>query len=112
MLLEKGTKDISASGLARVLGVGTGQTSMWKKNNTDPPSKYLAKISEYLGVSISFLVTGIEDKRDEAYTDDEQRMIERYRTLDTDGKDAVRGVLLSEYRRCAQAGANKVKTAG
>lgn len=57
-------KDKSAAGLAKLLGVSTGQTTSWRQRNCDPPVKYLPQICEYLGVSIAFLVTGEEAKVD------------------------------------------------
>lgn len=98
LLEEKGK---SAYGLCKILGIDTGLASAWKRRGTDPPAKYLPEICSYLGTSISYLVTGSEDLR-QSYTGfDEQeiRLVEKYRTLDEDGKDAVRGVLLQEQRR-------------
>ena len=98
------SSDKSAAGLCRELGIGTSVTTGWKKRNTDPPAKYLAQICEYIGVDIEFLLTG--EHSDKAmmesgteFSADEIRLIGKYRQLDEDGKDAVRGVLLQEQRR-------------
>lgn len=95
----------NAAGLCKKLGIGTNVTTGWKQRNTDPPAKYIIQICEYLDVSICFLLTGVETDYDvirrleSTITDDEQRLLTKYRTLDSDGKDAVRGVLLQEQRR-------------
>ena len=44
--------------LCRVLKVGTGQTTAWKRRNVDPPPKYLAQIADFLDVSLDFLIRG------------------------------------------------------
>lgn len=96
-------KDKSATGLAKLLGVSTGQTTSWRQRNCDPPVKYLPQICEYLGVSIAFLVTGEEAKVDLAkvLTEDEAVLLERYRSLDADGREIVRATALQEQRRAA-----------
>nr|DAP14985.1 MAG TPA: helix-turn-helix domain protein [Caudoviricetes sp.] len=60
LLDERG---LSASGLCKVLGVGTNQTTNWKQRNTDPPAKYIVLICEYLGCSLEYLLTGQEAEK-------------------------------------------------
>ena len=98
----------TAAGLCRELGIGTSVTTGWKQRNTDPPAKYLTRICEYLDISIEYLLTG--DVRldtphinEETFTADEIRLIRKYRILDEDGQDAVRGVILQEQRRVESA---------
>lgn len=103
------TPDKSPAGLCRKLGINTSVTSNWRQRNTDPPAKYIAPICEYLGVSISMLLTGVDTEDDRQkiggehcgmmLSPDEMRLLTKYRLLDDDGKDAVRGVLLQEQRR-------------
>lgn len=96
LLDEKGLK---AAGLCKVLGVGTNQTTSWKKSNTDPPAKFIPQISEFLGVSMEFLLTGEQRTTIEDLTGDEIWFINKLRSLDEDGIVAVRGVALNESRR-------------
>ena len=119
-IIEQSKPSLSAAGLAKVLNIGTGQTTTWKKRNTDPPAKYLAQICEYLGVSIEYLVTGEDStekflnesrEKNNHYSSDEERLIKKYRLLDEDGKDAVRGVLLAEQRR-VESEKGEAKTVG
>lgn len=93
----KNSPSKNAAGLCKVLNIGTSVTSGWKSRNADPPAKYIAQICEYLEVSIPFLLTGEEVSL--GLSPDESRIISKYRTLDEDGRDAVRGVLLNEQRR-------------
>ena len=60
---ELDKKRLSAAGLCKVLGIGTGQTTSWKQRGTDPPAKYIAKICEYLGCSVEYLLTGEESPK-------------------------------------------------
>lgn len=93
----------SPAGLCKILDIGTSQTTSWKKRNSDPPAKYLPQICEYLDVSIAFLVTGEEAKVDLAkvLAEDEAVLLERYRSLDADGREIVRATALQEQRRAA-----------
>lgn len=52
-----------AADLCRVLGVGTAQTTLWKQRNTDPPAKYIFAISQFLGVSLEWLLTGVDNSK-------------------------------------------------
>lgn len=46
------------AGLCRHLNIKTSIIAGWKKTNSIPPSWHLVGISEYLGVSIDWLLTG------------------------------------------------------
>lgn len=95
-------KSKSASDLCRHLGINTSVTTSWRQRNTDPPAKYLIQICEYLDVTPYYLLTGEDEQPIDEFTslnDDEKRMLSKYRVLDADGRDAVRGVLLTEQRR-------------
>lgn len=108
-LLIDAAPNKSAAGLCKVLGVGTSQTSNWKSRNADPPARYLQQISEYLEVSIEYLVTGEEKECDthegqvlqtgEILDDGEVLLLTRFRSLDSEGKEEVLHAALSEVRR-------------
>ena len=77
---------LSANGLCKELGVGTGQTTNWKQRNTDPPAKYIAPICKYLGCSVEFLLTGQEPQETkkeptQEMSLDELEMLELFRAL-------------------------------
>lgn len=117
-LLDERKPGKSPAVLGKILGVSTGQMTMWKQRNSDPPARYLQQISEYIGVSVQYLVTGNETDADmiarvaSSMTSDEMRLLSKYRLLDEDGKDAVRGVLLQEQRRVeSEAGMGTIASA-
>lgn len=76
-------KRLSASGLCKVLGVGTNQTTNWKQRNTDPPAKYIVLICEYLGCSLEYLLTGQETEKAPApgMSENGREMLELYEQL-------------------------------
>lgn len=49
--------------LCRIIGVGTAQTTAWKQRNTDPPAKYIYQISQFLDVSLEWLLTGVDNSK-------------------------------------------------
>lgn len=80
-ILDK--KGMSASGLCKVLGIGTNQTTNWKQRNTDPPAKYITLICEYLGCSLEYLLTGQETEKAPApgISENGREMLELYEQL-------------------------------
>lgn len=60
LLNEKGK---TAYQLSKVLGVGTCQTTTWKNKNTDPPTKYIMPIANFLKVTPDYLLTGVDQDR-------------------------------------------------
>lgn len=54
-------KHLSQKELARYAGLSPAAISSWKSKNTSPSSEKLVKISEFLGVSVYFLLTGMEN---------------------------------------------------
>lgn len=51
----------TSSSLCRFLNIKTSIIAGWKEQNTIPPAKYLVGISEFLNVSVDWLLTG-EDR--------------------------------------------------
>lgn len=58
-LLE--SKHLSQKDLAEYAGLSPAAISGWKSKNTSPSSDKLVKISEFLGVSVYYLLTGKEE---------------------------------------------------
>ena len=57
LLDQRGLKIID---LAAHLNVTQGTVSSWKSRQTDPPTKYLSDIANFIGVSVQYLITGEE----------------------------------------------------
>lgn len=76
-------KRLSASGLSKILGIGTNQTTNWKVRNTDPPAKYIIPICEYIGCSIEFLLSGEEASDNPVFdiSENEQEMLDLFKML-------------------------------
>lgn len=82
LFAELERKHLSAAGLCKILGIGTGQTTTWKQRGTDPPAKYIAPICKYLGCSLEYLLTGEEKEPHPAtLSENSQEMLKLYELL-------------------------------
>ena len=54
------SKHLSQYDLAEYAGLSPAAISSWKSRNTSPSADKLVRISEFLGVSLQFLLTGID----------------------------------------------------
>ena len=57
VLSEKG---LSQKEFAQSIGVNEKTVSAWKKNNSLPPADKLSEISDYLNISVNYLLSGEE----------------------------------------------------
>lgn len=69
-------KGFTVTNMLSKLGISTGSTGNWKKGQL-PKGDVLIKISDYLNVSIDYMLTG-EYRSD--ISKDEKKLIELYRT--------------------------------
>lgn len=53
-------KELKKSDLCKHLGINNSTMANWQSRNTDPPSKYIIPICEFLDVSPYYLLTGSE----------------------------------------------------
>ncbi len=60
LLEQEGKK---ASALAAYLNIKPSSITSWKNEGSYPSSKYIQKISEFLNVSVNYLITGEEDSK-------------------------------------------------
>ncbi len=58
-LLE--SKGLSQKDLAEYAGISQSAITNWKKRNTTPSTEIIIKISEFLGVSERYLLTGTDE---------------------------------------------------
>ena len=69
------------------LGITPSNLSHWIKGQ-EPSSFALARIADFLGVSLEWLLFGKEEKQDEL-TKEERELVEAYRHLSTQSKVVV-----------------------
>lgn len=92
---ELDRRGLTAYGLCRHLGVATSVTTGWKQRGTDPPAKYVVRICEFLGCSISYFLTGSdtepETKKSPApgISENGREMLELYEKLPEPGADTL-----------------------
>ncbi|MDO4564205.1 MAG: helix-turn-helix transcriptional regulator [Clostridia bacterium] len=59
---ELDKRRLAGSKLSEYLGTSNAQFAAWKRRSTDPPAKYMPKIAHFLGVSLEYLLTGIDSE--------------------------------------------------
>lgn len=97
-------KNKKQSELCAYLGINTSTMTNWKNRNTDPPSKYIIPICEFLDVTPYYLLTGKEKGTELPKNIPEQELLENYRKL----SDFEKGEVLGDIKRRA-ANAEQVK---
>lgn len=92
-------RGLSPTATLQKLHISTSKLTAWK-NGSMPNSEFLIPISEFLGVSIDYLMTGKEKNSSaEELTADEQELIKYYRQLN----DKSQGVLLGRAETMAES---------
>lgn len=103
-------QDKKAKDLAKYIGISASSVSAWKTENSYPSSKYIIRISEFLNVSIEYLLTGIDDESVESdLSTDETELIETYNRLDRRGQHRVHSVIYEELDRMKEEKSNSSK---
>ena len=84
-----------ASALAKYLGIKPSSITGWKNEGSYPSSKYIQKISEFLNVSIEYLITGTDNmiSINTINAPDQQELLSLYSQLDERGKGEVIGFI-------------------
>lgn len=67
--------------LARYTGISETAISDWKKKGTNPSADKLAVISEFLEVSVEYLLTGSENTRNPELSENEIELLTLYKKL-------------------------------
>lgn len=93
LLNKQGKK---ASALAEYLGIKPSSITGWKNDGSYPSSKYIQKISEFLNISIEYLVTGKSDIS--ANNPDQQELLSLYSQLDERSKGEVIGFIKAKLQ--------------
>ena len=87
-------KGLSQKEFSKNIDVNEKTVSAWKKNNSLPPVDKISKISEFLGVSITYLITGAEDETNISLDGDEELLLSYFRGLN----DKDKGIILGEAK--------------
>lgn len=86
LIIDK--KSFTMSDLCRHLDIGTSTMTNWKKRNTDPPAKYIIPICEFLNVSANYLLTGIDECKNQEV---DNKVLKTFHQLNEDNQDIIIG---------------------
>lgn len=76
--------------LLAYLGIDSSLFTTWRYANGKSYMKYINRISDFLGVSVGFLLNGTPDKDTMLYVEeDEMTLIKLYRILDSHKKELL-----------------------
>ena len=78
------------------LTISTGNLSSWKKGGT-PSAEICYKIAQRLGVSMEFLVSGVESMQ--TFTQDELGLVRMYRKLPSSKQEFISDSVQAAYDR-------------
>ncbi len=80
-------KRLKQKDLSEYTGISTSAISAWNKNNLNPAADKLSIIADFLGVSLSFLITGKEEH--ESVSEDISQLIKNYNAVDEISKKLI-----------------------
>lgn len=89
-------RDKMAVDLCKVLNIQTSTMSTWKTRKKDPPARYMPTIANFLGVSLEYLLTGVEPPAIQKTTDTEDELLELFRSLPPEKQQRYLGRLENE----------------
>lgn len=85
MILKE--KRLKQKDLSEYTGISTSAISAWNKNNLNPAADKLSIIADFLGVSLSFLITGKEEQK--SVSEDISQLIKNYNAVDEISKKLI-----------------------
>lgn len=100
LCIQNGTKP---NPVAKEIGLSSATCTQWKKGAV-PSSSSVAKIAEYFGVSVNYLLGNSEN----TLSIDEKNLILKFRTLDDFGKEAIKNIAEHEQKRCISERSSKM----
>jgi bacteriophage CI repressor helix-turn-helix domain len=93
-LLQK--KGVSQADICNYIGIKYNVFTTWKTRETDPPTKYLVQICEFLNITLEYLLTGEESKSSNEIhlaNANETTMLNLFRMLSEKEQDRIIGRL-------------------
>lgn len=85
MILKE--KRLKQKDLSEYTGISTSAISAWNKNNLNPAADKLSIIADFLGVSLSYLITGQEENK--MLSNDIDQLIKNYSAVDEISKKLI-----------------------
>ena len=82
-------KNLKQSDLCNYLNIKYNVFTTWKTRGTEPPTKYLNQICEFLDISIDYLLTGKEKSTPTNLSEDVQELISYYNELPESEKNRL-----------------------
>lgn len=85
-------KEIEQKEFAQLLGTTDKTVSAWKTGRSQSYTKYLPKISEVLGTTVEYLLTGEKTEptvQDDGLTEGERALMKQFRQLTPEQQDMV-----------------------
>lgn len=89
-------KGLSQQKLANVLGVSQQSVNKYENHNVEPDVAILIALADYFDTTIDYLVgrnDSDEPLRENELTHTEEKLLRKYRTLDTAQKECVHSVI-------------------
>ena len=92
LLDEKGLKNAD---VARATGISNMTLSDWKRGKSEPKTKNMQKIADFLGTTVAYFTTGKENAPDnvEKQQDEYTELISLYSKLSEDSQKAIMQIL-------------------
>jgi len=87
-------KGITQKQIADKLGIAQGTVAGWKQRNCPPPINYISDISDILGVSIDYLVTGNIKPMTYKLDSSEQYLVRLFRCSTEENKKTILNVAI------------------
>jgi len=114
-IIDSSDGALKQADLCRMLEIKSSTMSTWKKTGKDPDAKYITRISEFLGCSVEFLLTGVESKKKEPVlkiSENGREMLELYELLPEREQILLIGRLQEMTAPLLTNGKKPIKTAG
>ncbi len=99
LLKEKG---LTQKALSEYTGISQPAITDWKKKGTNPSADKIVKLSEFLGVSVYYLLTGKEESFPASQNTDIDMLLELYNSLTDFEKGRLLGNL-EEYLKSSNS---------
>ena len=91
LFLVLSNKNLSQKEFAKAINVNEKTVSAWKKNNSLPSADKISDISDFLNISLEYLLTGQEKSPSSYLTENEQKIIDVFKNLNNTQQGEIIG---------------------